>query len=42
MGFSISELSMLEEGQVYDLLTESGNDSEEYDEIATQEDFDNW
>jgi len=28
--------------QVYDLLAESGNDNEEYDEIATQEDFDNW
>ena len=42
MGFSIPELSLLEEGQIYDLLTESGNDSEEYDEIATQEDFDNW
>ena len=42
MGFSIPELSMLEEGQIYDILTESGNDGEEYDEIATQEDFDNW
>ena len=42
MGFSIPELSMLEEGQIYDLLTESGNDGEEYDEIATQEDFDRW
>ena len=42
MCFSISELSMLVEGQIYDLLTESGNDGEEYDEIATQEDFDRW
>ena len=42
LGFSVQELSLLEEGQVYDLLAESGNDNEEYDEIATQEDFDNW
>lgn len=34
------DLEDLDTGMVYDMLTEQGNDSEEYEYIATQEDFD--
>ena len=30
---------MMDVGFVFDIFTESGNDSEEYDTIATQDDF---
>lgn len=36
----MQDLDYLDAGMVYDMLTEQGNDSEEYDVIATQEDFD--
>ena len=29
-------------GMVIDMLTEAGNDNEDYRELATQEDFDNF
>ena len=40
IGLRVSDLNFLEIGDVMDMLTESGNDNEEYDYIATQEDFD--
>ena len=33
---------MLDMGLVVDMLTEAGNDNENYRELATQEDFDNF
>jgi hypothetical protein len=43
LGFSIADLSEIEEGMVYDVMSESNNDtSDDYCEVATQEDFDNW
>ena len=42
MGLSLDDLDSLEYGMVLDMLTENGNDSETYDKIATQEDFDRW
>lgn len=40
MGFSLSELDDLEEGFVYDVITEGENDDFEYPYKATQSDFD--
>lgn len=40
IGLSPSDLCLLDYGTVVDMLTERGNDAEEYDYIATQEDFD--
>ena len=42
IGLSIEELDQMDEGQVMDMIIESGNDacSDEYDEIADQHDFD--
>lgn len=40
LGLSLTELTMLDYGEVIDMMTESGNDSEEYQQIASQEDFD--
>lgn len=42
VGFTLEELDLLNVGAIYDVFTESGNDSEHYDPIATQEDFDNF
>lgn len=39
-GLRLSDLDELEEGQVLDIIIESGNDSAEYDYMATQEDMD--
>lgn len=39
-GLHISELPMLTVGMVIDMLTEKNNDGEEYEQIATQDDFD--
>jgi len=36
----MSDLDFLTYGQVMDILTESANDEEAYDYLATQEDFD--
>lgn len=35
-----SDLSELEYGTVMDMLIERGNDAEDWDYVATQEDFD--
>lgn len=42
MGLTLAEMDELEEGMIMDMITESGNDaaSDEYRELATQEDFD--
>lgn len=40
LGLRPSDLLFLEFGIVQDMLTEKGNDNEEYTTIATQEDFD--
>lgn len=40
VGLSIRDLDLLTVGIVMDIWTEKGNDSEDYDQIATQEDFD--
>lgn len=42
MGMTLTEMEQLEEGMILDMITEMGNDnaSEEYKELATQEDFD--
>lgn len=40
VGISMSDLDLLDVGMVYDMLTEQGNDSEEWDILATQSDFD--
>lgn len=40
VGLSISDLEQLSVGMVYDIITESGNDNCEYEQKATQEDFD--
>lgn len=40
MGFTLSELLFLEYGDVSDLMIESANDHEQYNYLATQEDFD--
>lgn len=42
IGLRISDLDVLEVGEVLDMIAESGNDSFEYKQVATQEDFDRW
>ena len=42
MGISFLELFDLEVGEVYDMMTESINDHEEYAELASQDDCDNF
>ncbi len=42
LGISIRDLDLLTIGMVSEMFLESQNDDEEYDEIATQADFDNW
>lgn len=40
LGLQISELELLTVGMVFDMLSESANDDEDWPELATQEDFD--
>ena len=42
MGLTLAEMEYLEEGMVMDMITELSNDnaSDEYQELATQADFD--
>lgn len=42
LGFSLEELDQMDEGQVMDIIIESGNDYcvDEYCQVATQGDFD--
>lgn len=39
---TIEEMDSLTTGAIFDMLTESLNDNEEYQEVASQEDFDNF
>ena len=40
IGLRVSDLFFLEFGDVMDMLIEEGNDQEQWDYVATQEDFD--
>lgn len=40
IGLTLSDLDQMDYGFVLDMIIESGNDSEEYQTIATQEDMD--
>lgn len=40
VGLTLSDLDTIDYGQVMDMVIESGNDSCEYKQVATQEDFD--
>lgn len=40
LGISIGDMKLLTIGMIIDMLTESANDSEEYDKIAEQADID--
>lgn len=40
MGFRMDDLERLNQGDVLDMMIESGNDRHEYKTLATQEDFD--
>lgn len=42
LGLSMSDLDELDVGTVLDMLTEKANDSAEYSQVATQDDFDNF
>lgn len=39
-GLNMSDLEQLNYGDVIDMMIESANDSAEYKQVATQEDFD--
>jgi hypothetical protein len=39
-GIPLSCLDLLEVGEIMDILTERGNDSEQYNVLASQEDMD--
>ena len=41
-GLSLADLDEITLGMVFDIITEQRNDSHEYDELATQEDIDNF
>lgn len=40
MGLSIEDTDLLTMGEIFDMITESSNDQEEYATIADQDDFD--
>lgn len=40
LGLRPSDLALLDYGTVTDMLTEKGNDNENYNYVATQDDFD--
>jgi len=40
LGIAMRDLPLLTIGMVLDMLTERANDSAEYEQIATQDDFD--
>ena len=42
MGISIADLDLLTIGLVIDMYTESANDHQDYDEMATQEEMDRY
>lgn len=42
LGLSLAELDQMDEGMVVDMIIEAGNDlhEDDYSQVATQEDFD--
>ncbi len=40
MGISIADMALLDVGTLTDMMVESSNDTETYDYVATQADFD--
>lgn len=40
VGLTLADLDYLDYGELLDILTESGNDQENYQEMATQNDYD--
>lgn len=42
MGIAIADLDFLEIGMIFDMAVEMSNDSYEYEELATQSDFDSF
>ena len=40
IGLSLSDLDLLDIGTILDIITEFGNDSIEYKQLATQDEFD--
>lgn len=40
LGLSLADLDVLEYGTTIDMMIEHGNDHEEWQQVATQEDFD--
>lgn len=40
MGLTLDEMEQLDEGFITDMIIESNNDSCEYQQLASQEDFD--
>lgn len=40
LGLTLDDLNLIEEGAVTDLLVEKSNDSEEWQELAAQDDYD--
>lgn len=40
MGITLADLEVLSIGMVFDMIAEHQNDSYEYKELATQDDFD--
>lgn len=40
LGLSLADLVMLDYSEVIDMMIESGNDHAEWQQVATQEDFD--
>lgn len=40
LGLSLADLNILEYGTTIDMMIEHGNDHEEWQQVATQEDFD--
>lgn len=41
-GIAMSDLTLLTVGMVIDIMTERANDSQDYETIATQDDFDSF
>lgn len=41
-GLNVTDLDTLEYGQVMDIVIEAGNDTENYNQLATQADYDNF
>ena len=42
IGLTVADLEVLSMGTVFDMFTESGNDSYDYKQVANQKDFDSF